>query len=134
MTAKKRAKTAALFALCLLAVAGVYALIGCPFRFVLGIPCPGCGATRAWGALLRWQVPEAFRWHPLFWLTPPLILFITLKKGRAARNPRTNTLIIAGLAALYAGVYIYRMLLLFPHTEPMALNENAILIKILQRG
>ena len=33
--------------------------IGCVFRFATGVPCPGCGMTRAYLAF-----------HPLFWMVP----------------------------------------------------------------
>ena len=44
--------------------------IGCIFRLVTGIPCPGCGMTRAWLAALRLDFAAAFAYHPLFWVVP----------------------------------------------------------------
>lgn len=44
--------------------------IGCVFRAVTGVPCPGCGMTRAWLALLRGDVASAIAYHPLFWAFP----------------------------------------------------------------
>ena len=44
--------------------------IGCVFRAVTGVPCPGCGMTRAWLALLRGDVASAIAYHPLFWVFP----------------------------------------------------------------
>lgn len=37
----------------------------CPFRRCTGGYCPGCGATRAAGALLRGDVAGSIRLHPL---------------------------------------------------------------------
>ena len=34
--------------------------IGCVFRLMTGIPCPGCGMTRAWLAALRLDFSAAF--------------------------------------------------------------------------
>ena len=34
--------------------------IGCVFRLMTGIPCPGCGMTRAWLAALRLDFAAAF--------------------------------------------------------------------------
>jgi hypothetical protein len=36
----------------------------CVFRRALGIPCPGCGLTRAVAALLRGDLRAAFAYHP----------------------------------------------------------------------
>lgn len=43
----------------------------CPSASLLGMPCPGCGLTRATFALLRGDFGAAYRLHPLvFVLTP----------------------------------------------------------------
>ena len=52
--------------------------VTCPIRFLTGISCPGCGMSRAWLAVLRWDWPTAFAFHPLFLLPVPaagLLLF-----------------------------------------------------------
>jgi hypothetical protein len=37
----------------------------CPFHAATGTACPGCGLTRAAGALLRGRVDDAVHIHPL---------------------------------------------------------------------
>jgi hypothetical protein len=37
----------------------------CPFREITGIPCVGCGGTRAMLALARGDLQAAFSWNPL---------------------------------------------------------------------
>lgn len=37
----------------------------CPLHALTGIPCPGCGTTRAAGCLLRGDLPSALGWNPL---------------------------------------------------------------------
>ncbi len=44
----------------------------CPTALFLGIPCPGCGLTRATFALLRGDVGAALRFHPLVFVLTPL--------------------------------------------------------------
>jgi hypothetical protein len=62
----------------LLALGGLFALIVhahlplCPMAGVLGIPCPGCGLTRATLALLHGEVRLALHLHPLAPLIAPL--------------------------------------------------------------
>ena len=45
--------------------------IGCPLRWMTGIPCAGCGMSRAVLALLHGHVREAASMHPLVFLLPP---------------------------------------------------------------
>ncbi len=40
----------------------------CAFREATGIPCPGCGLTRSWVALLHGDLAWSLRFHPLGWL------------------------------------------------------------------
>lgn len=42
-------------------IAGLILLAGwhCPFRFITGLPCPGCGMTRALLALLKGHLAES---------------------------------------------------------------------------
>jgi hypothetical protein len=37
----------------------------CPFRNLTGLPCPGCGMTRAFHHLTHGHVAEALRYNPL---------------------------------------------------------------------
>ena len=45
----------------------------CPYDFLLGLSCPGCGMTRAFLSLARFDIQSAFYYHPLF---PVVILFV----------------------------------------------------------
>lgn len=48
--------------------------IGCPIKFFTGISCPGCGMTKAVLAAIRLNFHEAFYYHPLFFLTPLIMV------------------------------------------------------------
>lgn len=37
----------------------------CPFYALSGLPCPGCGLTRAFVCLGHGQVAQSLHWHPL---------------------------------------------------------------------
>lgn len=56
---------AALVALSPFATRLAAALPACPFKSLTGLPCPGCGATRAALALSRLDVATAFAVSPL---------------------------------------------------------------------
>ena len=122
------------YILVFLVIAVLYSFIGCPFYFIFGVPCAACGTTRALVSLFRGDIMGAFQWHPLFWLMPPFVVLLITKNSHICKDKITNNMIIFGIAALCLGVYVYRMIAQFPHTEPMTLNEGAILIKILSKG
>ena len=74
---------------------------GCPFRNLTGMPCPGCGMTRAWFALLRLNILAAFRYHPMFWSVPVLMAYCFFD-GRLFRKNWLNygLLALIGLGTL----------------------------------
>jgi hypothetical protein len=59
----------------------------------LGIPCPGCGLTRATLALLRGDVASALHFHPLVFVLAPVFAFaigvslLDYVRGGAASAP-----------------------------------------------
>jgi Protein of unknown function (DUF2752) len=60
----------------------------CPMAGSLGIPCPGCGLTRATLALLHGDVRAALRFHPLVWLLTPLFVsFVGSAVWQLLRDP-----------------------------------------------
>ena len=52
---------------CLIVIAAGF---GCPIYEVCGICCPLCGTTRAWVCFMTGETARAFRYHPLFLVTP----------------------------------------------------------------
>lgn len=65
-------------AVLLLGLVGTHAVDGllpaCPIFQMLRVRCPGCGSTRALGALLRGHWAEAWGWNPLFVAVLPAIV------------------------------------------------------------
>lgn len=53
----------------------------CPFYNLTGLPCPGCGLTRAFVCLGHGRFGEALHWHPLGWLVFGLFVFLWLRTG-----------------------------------------------------
>jgi hypothetical protein len=47
----------------------------CPLAGVFGIPCPGCGLTRATLAFVRGDLRQAFTFHPLVLVLAPLFIW-----------------------------------------------------------
>ena len=58
----------------------------CPAKRLFGVPCPGCGMTRAVRLLLHGDVASATAMHPLVWLVVPLGLAFAVLEVRAFRR------------------------------------------------
>lgn len=112
-----------------LAVVGLVLVldIGCLFRHITGIPCPGCGMTRAHLAALRLDFQAAFSYHPLWFLPLPLLLMQFLFPRGIFQNPKWNTALSILLLVLVLGVYAVRMILYFPDSPPMEYQPNNLL-------
>ena len=55
----------------------------CPFYSLTGLPCPGCGLTRAFVCLAHGRLDESLHWHPLGGLLFVLCAAIWLRAGYA---------------------------------------------------
>lgn len=76
--------------------------IGCVFRLLTGIPCAGCGMTRAWLAALRLDFAAAIAYHPLFWVVPVVFALAVLRDGAA--SPRVRRRIDAACVVLTVAI------------------------------
>lgn len=103
----------------------------CVVYAVVGFPCPACGTTRAvLRLLLEGDLLASLRAHPLFLMLSILcILWLRIKWFATATPPWWNKLLLATLG-LYLVVYVIRLILLFPHVEPMVWNADALLPRL----
>ena len=97
-----------------IAVVAAWWLLGwpCLFTYVLGIPCPGCGMTRALLAALRPDFAAAFSHHPMFWSLPLLYLYFLSDNGIFRRKCFDRALLfgIAGGFLLHWGYRVFAIL------------------------
>ena len=100
---------------------------GCIVRNITGLPCPGCGMTRALITALSGDLAGAFRMHPLFWLPPLLlaaVLLLTLLKPDSLHSKKASWVWLA-CAVIYLSVYAVRMVLFFPDQEPLTYDRTS---------
>ena len=120
----KRFLAVAAFLALYMLIAKIITGTSCFFQSTIGLPCPGCGLTRAFMSFFSLHIREAFGWHPLFFYIPVLLgvcLFKRLKYG--AKELRWYSWFLWGSCALFIGIFAVRMALFFPHTEPFVLNR-----------
>ena len=113
LSASTKWKKVALRLLLIAAVAAVAALTGnCPILRMFGVPCPGCGMTRACAALLRLDFRAAAAYHPLvFVLIPGLLYFIFRELLPFSLSRKMEITILAAFFLALVTVYCYRMFL-----------------------
>ncbi len=53
----------------------------CPLRTIVGVPCPGCGMTRAARLVLHGDFAGATRMHPLWMVVLPALAVLAVAEG-----------------------------------------------------
>ena len=103
--------------------------VTCPIKYITGISCAGCGMSRAWIALLHFNIHEAFMYHPLFFL-PPVVVIVMLLKSKI--NIKFYKIFMFTMVGAFVIVYLYRM---FIGTGDIVVFEpqNNILFRIIQK-
>ncbi len=97
--------------------------IGCPIRYLTGVPCPGCGMTRAWLSALHGDLAAAFAYHPLFWAVP---LAVALALARvAARQKSIQRALNIALAAIAAATIVLWIIRLIDPASIIYITEPA---------
>jgi hypothetical protein len=81
MVGKQSVKRTSLALLIILYFAGAYSImnyydISCVFLELCGIPCPGCGMTRAFLSLLRLDFYSAFKYNFIVFFMPYVFMYI----------------------------------------------------------
>ena len=111
----------------------------CPSRFLLGIPCPGCGLTRAFVLLLQGKIVEATIMHP-YWAAVVIVAIVAFLYRYCLSNyefwqKRSKLLQMCAIIIFISAIifYVYRMVELFPNQVPMIYEKDNMLNNFIQR-
>ena len=102
----------------------------CLVEAIIGIPCPGCGLTRATIAFITLDFPRAFQMHPLFLLAYLDIALVSLAILTGKVSDISRNILIVSLV-LFIGVYAYRMVTMYPLIAPMKPNPHSLLNQLI---
>lgn len=123
-----------LIAICLYIIVGnlIFGKI-CPARMLFGIPCPGCGTTRAFWLLIQGKIIEATVSNPIWIAIVALAVifvvnryFVTSEKVSERVKGILKMAVVAAVVLCIA-YYVYRMIYWFPDREPMVYDPDNIL-------
>ncbi len=87
----------------------LYFGLPCIFLQLFGIPCPGCGMSRAVLAALRFDFAAALRYHPMFWSMPILYLYF-LFDGRLIGRKNADKAVLYLLGAGFLIQWLWKLI------------------------
>lgn len=103
----------------------------CPVRMITGLPCPGCGITRAAILLLTGRWRQAWQMHPMIYPIMLAVLYFVVSRYLLGRKAAGMKWIAAGIAVMLLAVYIQRMGQYFPNRSPYLYEDGNILEKLI---
>lgn len=92
----------------------------CPSVVLTGIPCPGCGLTRAMLSILQGKFADAWFLHPFSYAILFFVCFFCVRRYLLQKETKS---LLKWLGLILAGMilfYIYRMIRYFPGEPPMS--------------
>ncbi len=102
----------------------------CPSRLIWGVPCPGCGLTRAMTLVMKGEFAEATRMHP-FWIAVVVVTVVALAERyliqdeeRYKKINKINEKILFVILMACLIYYGYRMKTMYPNQEPMIYEKD----------
>lgn len=114
-------------------LAGILGIPVCPMVYVTGLPCPGCGITRAALLFLQGDFSGAYRMHPFFYILLAALLLAAVLRYICLKNISWMKYLVVAIAAAAIVFYVYRMWRYFPDTVPMVYYDRSILMIVWQK-
>lgn len=96
----------------------------CPLVITLGLPCPGCGMTRAAGLFLTGRWRQAVEMNPMIVPVAGAFLYFAVNRYAFGKRARGMKGIVVGIAVAMILSYSYRMYLYFPDRVPYVYTKG----------
>lgn len=98
----------------------------CPLLQITGLPCAGCGLTRAFLFMVRGELARAFYIHPMAFLILAFLLycgFFRYIKGSRIRGFQPLFILLVSTVLIF---YIIRMIMYFPDRVPYVYSADNV--------
>lgn len=102
----------------------------CPSVILCGLPCPGCGITRATVCFMTGRWRQAWQFNPTIFpivITAAYFVWNRYFMGRKSKGLKWCLVLIA---ALLISIYCVRMYLYFPNREPYVYMQDNVLARM----
>lgn len=104
----------------------------CPLANMTGLPCPGCGLSRAAVLFIQGDFAGAWKMHPFFYFFLILAVVCGICRYGFGMTGKWMTKAAAAVGVGAVIFYIYRMYGYFPNEEPMVYRSNNLLASLLK--
>jgi len=102
----------------------------CYFKALYGIPCPGCGMSRAVYFLIKLKLKKSFYYHPLLLLSILAFTVFLGQKNRFLSKIYNSNLFWNLLLIIFILTWIIRIFIYFPYSAPMDFNKSSLVFKL----
>lgn len=103
----------------------------CPSMLVFGLPCPGCGLTRAGILLLKGDFAGAFQMHPFIYVFVLGLIYVgTNRYVRGKKEIPFGIPLLIFVILCMLVFFVYRVAVYFPDVEPLMVSEHTPYIDI----
>ena len=103
----------------------------CLAVLITGLPCPGCGMTRAFIRLLHLDFAEAWQMHPFVYFFAVFVIWFGIRRYILGITDTEKVWKIAAMLGIFMILfYIWRMLRYFPGDPPMSYYYGNLLLKL----
>lgn len=102
----------------------------CPMLIITGLPCAGCGMTRAIRYVLVGEFQRAYDLNPIAFMIAILSIWFMIKRYLFGKKIKGFHLMVGLLLLGLLGFYLYRMVIIFPGHPPIVYRYNNILSEV----
>lgn len=104
----------------------------CPSKIFFGLPCPGCGMSRALFLFFTFHPIKAFFMHPLFvFVILLVVVFVVMRYFLFVSVSKLKMPVVVLMISAII-LFVIRIILYFPDVEPVVLYKNSILEQLIE--